>query len=143
MVAEMLQDRLDDYVDVSVGDAKIIDPSFLVEERLDHLIIGDLISKVAPNSEIQNWLAKFLEISKRKKYHGIKTISGFYVMRDEIKIKPFWIEFLHDNVKNEIIYPPILQLKLNEGELALDNGAYDKVKEYSNEFIDILRSLWN
>ena len=31
LIAEMLQDRLEDYIDVSVGNAKQIDPAFLVE----------------------------------------------------------------------------------------------------------------
>ena len=44
VIAEMLQDHLEDYIDVSVGNAKKIDPAFLVEERLDYLIIGDAIS---------------------------------------------------------------------------------------------------
>jgi len=35
IIAEMLQDRLEDYIDVSVGNAKKIDPSFLAEEKLD------------------------------------------------------------------------------------------------------------
>ena len=54
MIAEMLQDRLEDYLDVSVGNAKKIDPSFLVEERVDYLIIGDVVSETTQNLEIQN-----------------------------------------------------------------------------------------
>jgi hypothetical protein len=38
IIAEMLQDRLEDYIDVSVGNAKKIDPTFLVEEKFDYLI---------------------------------------------------------------------------------------------------------
>ena len=59
LIAEMLQDRLEDYIDVSVGNAKQIDPAFLVEERLDYLIIGDIVSEGIPSLEIQNWLLKF------------------------------------------------------------------------------------
>ena len=134
IIAEMLQDRLEDYIDVDVGKAKKIDPSFLVEEKVDFLIIGDIISKEIPSLEIQNWLIKYWEFSKSKNLN-IKAISGFYVATADIKIEPFWVEFLHDNVKTELIYPPILRLKLNRGELALENGTYDIVKEYSNDFI--------
>ena len=35
MIAEMLQDRLEDYIDVYIGNAKRIEPVFLVEERFD------------------------------------------------------------------------------------------------------------
>ncbi len=63
IIAEMLQERLEDYIDVDVGNAKKIDPTFLVEEKLDCLIIGDIISKEIPSLEIQNWLLKYGEIS--------------------------------------------------------------------------------
>ena len=66
IVAEMLQDRLEDYIDVSVGTAKKIDPVFLAEEKLDYLMIGDTLIKEIPSIEIQNWLIKYWEISKKK-----------------------------------------------------------------------------
>ena len=62
----MLQDRLEDYIDGSVGNSKKINPAFLVEERLDYLIIGDIISEIIPSMEIQNWLLKYREISKKE-----------------------------------------------------------------------------
>jgi len=62
IIAEMLQDRLEDYIDVDVGRAKKIDPAYLVEERADFLIIGDIISKEIPSLEIQNWLLKYWDI---------------------------------------------------------------------------------
>ena len=39
-------------------------------------------------------------------------------------------------MKTGIIYPPILHLKLNRAELTLENGAYDIIKDYSNDFIE-------
>lgn len=133
IIAEMLQDRLEDYIDVSVGNAKKIDPSFLVEEKLDYLIIGDNISEVIPSLEIQNWLLKYGEISKKSNLI-IKTISGFYVTLSDILVEPSWIEFLQENINAEMIYPPILSLRLNKTELALEDGTLEIVKEYSNEF---------
>ncbi len=135
IIAEMLQDRLDDYIDVSVGKAKKIDPAFLVEEKFDFLIIGDVISEMVPSLEIQNWLLKYLEISKKKNLI-IKAISCFYIAPSDIKIEPFWIESLQENINAEMIYPPILSLKLNKAELALENGALEIVKAYSNDFIE-------
>jgi len=131
----MLQDLLEDYIDVSVGNANKIDPTFLIEEKLDFLIIGDIINKTIHSLEIQNWLIKYWEFSKSKDLN-IKAISGFYVAPTEINIEPFWVDFLHDNVRTEIKYPPILRLMLNKGEIALENGAYDKVKVYSNDCIE-------
>jgi hypothetical protein len=68
----------------------------------------------------------------------ISWVNSNHIAPSDIKIEPFWVESLHDNVKAELIYPPILRLKLNRGELALENGAYDIVKEYSNDFIEII-----
>ncbi len=133
----MLQDHLEDYIDVDVGKVKKIDPAFLVEEKLDYLIIGDIISKEIPSIEIRNWLLKYWEISNEKNI-PLKAISGFYVALADITVEPFWVEFLHNNIEAEIIYPPILRLKQNKGGIALENGALELVKEYSNDFIEFL-----
>ena len=134
-ISEMLQDRLEEYIDVDIGNAKKIDPAFLVEERLDFLIIGDIITKEIPSIEIENWLLKYREISKKSNFI-VKAISGFYIAPSDIQIEPIWIESLQDNIKAETIYPPILSLRLKRAELALENGALKIVKAYSNDFIE-------
>ncbi|MBY8986236.1 MAG: hypothetical protein KGD65_14260 [Candidatus Lokiarchaeota archaeon] len=136
-IAEMLQDRLEDYIDVSVGNAKKISPSLLVEERLDYLIIGDNISNVIPTIEIQNWLVKYQEISKSNNLI-VKALSGFYVMLTDISEQSLWVEFLQNNVKTEILYPPILRLKLNRAEMAIEDGALELLKDYSNDVIKFI-----
>jgi len=135
MIAEMLQDRLEDYIDISVGNAKKIDPAFLVEERLGYLIIGDVVSDLTPSAEIQNWLFKYKEISKNKNL-TIKGASGFYIVMNDDSVQPLWAEFLKDNVKAEIIHPPILLLKLSKTDLSLENGALEAIKGYINDIID-------
>ena len=135
IIAEMLQDRLEDYIDVDVGKANKIDPAYLVEERVDFLIIGDIISKEISSLEIQNWLLKYGEITNNNNFI-VKAMSGFYITPSDIKIEPLWIESLQENKNAETIYPPILSLKLNRAELALENGALELVKAYSNDFID-------
>ena len=134
IIAEMLQDRLDDYLDVSVGNAKKIDPILLIEEKFDCLIIGDVINEAIPSSEIQNWLLKYREISNNCNLI-VKAISGFYVAPSDIKTEPSWIGFLQENIKAEMIYPPILNLKLNREAIALEDGALELVKAYSKDFI--------
>jgi len=135
LIAEMLHDRLDDYIDVSVGNAKKIDPAFIVEEKLDYLIIGDNISDAIPSLEIQNWLLKYWEISKKNNLI-IKAISSYYITLADIQVEPSWLEFLQGNVNAEIIYPPILHLKFNIAELVLEDGALELVKDYTNDFIE-------
>ena len=137
IVAEMLQDRLEDYIDVSVGNAKMIDPAFLVEEKFDCLIIGDGITKAITSPEIQNWLLKYREVSNNNNLI-IKAVSDFYITPSCIKIEPFWIESLQENTNAEMIYPPILSLKLDKAELALEDRALELVKAYSNDMIEFL-----
>jgi len=137
IIAEMLQDRLDDYIDVDVGNANKIDPAFLVEEELNYLIIGDDINKAIPSLEIQNWLLKFVEISKKSNLI-IKAISSYYVTLADIIVELSWMEFLQENVNAEIVYPPILHLKFNLAELTLDEGALELINDYSNDFIEFL-----
>lgn len=137
VIAEMLQDLWEDYIDVDVGKVKNIDPAFLREEKLDYLIIGDIISKEIPSIELQNWLVKFWELSREKNI-DLKAISGFYVKLAEIKVEPFWVEQLYDKVKPNLIYPPILRLKLDKVGLGLENDALDLIKEYSNDFIEFI-----
>jgi hypothetical protein len=133
----MFQDLLEDYIDVDVGRAIKIDPAYLVEERVDFLIIGDIISKEISSLEIQNWLLKYGEITNNYNFI-VKAMSGFYITPSDIKIKPLWVESLQENINAETIYPPILRLKLNKAGLALENRALDLVKEYSNDFIEFL-----
>jgi flavodoxin len=135
IIAEMILDRLEDYIDIDVGNAKQIDPAFIVEEKFDSLIIGDVLSKEIPSSEIQNWLFKYREISNSNNLI-VKTVSGFYIAPSDIKVEPFWIESLQENINAEMIYPPILNLKLNREEIALEDGALEIVKAYSNDFIE-------
>ncbi len=130
----MIQDSLEDYIDVLVGNAKKIDPEYLIEEKFDCLIIGDVINEEISSSEIQNWLLKYKEISN--KYNLIiKAVSGFYVATADIKTELLWIESLQEYINAEMIYPPILSLRLNKTELALEDGALEIVKEYSKDFI--------
>jgi hypothetical protein len=135
MIAEMLQDRLEDYIDVSVGNAKKVNPAFLIEERLDYLIIGDVVSELTPSAEIQNWLFKNKEISKNENFI-FKVASGFYVEINNVSAQSLWSKFLKDNVKPSIIHPPILPLKLNNTEPSLENGSLDSIKGFINNIID-------
>ncbi len=104
---------------------------------IDYLIIGDVLSKTIPSLEIRNWLIKYWEISKKHTIN-VKAISGFYVVLNDNTVEPFWVEFLQDNVDAEIIFPPILRLKVNITGLALEDGALELIKSYSNDFIEFL-----
>jgi hypothetical protein len=134
LIAEMLQENFEDYIDVSVGNAKKIDPSLIIEERLDFLIIGDIVSSVVPSTEISTWLAKYGEITRDSNFI-VKTISGYFVTFSDISVELIWNEIVQDHVNSENVYPPMLCLKLNKGELEIQEGALEIIKDYSNEFI--------
>ena len=137
VIAETLQDRLDNYIDVSVGIARKIDPSFIVEEPIDYLIIGDIITEPLPSVEIQYWVRKCGELFKNNKLR-LKTLSGVLIMLTKITTDARWGEFIHENIMAETIYPPILCLKVDKPDLAFDSGVHAIVKEYSNKFIEFI-----
>jgi len=137
IIAEMIQDRLEDYVDVSLGTASKIDPLFLADERLDYMIIGDYIRENVPSLEIQNWVLKYAENSKLYNKE-LQALSGFYVSLTETENDSIWVEFLRRYVKAKLLFPPILRLKLKNSDLPLEIGALEIVKDYSNDFIEYL-----
>ncbi len=139
IIAEMIQNLLIDYIDVAVGNINKIEPSYLLEEKLDYLIIGDIISDTAPSLELQNWLLKYHEVSKNND-HAVNILSGFYISLTDINNNDLWIKFLQENVSYENIFTPMLCLQLRNADLAKINSALELVEDYSNDF---LKSLLN
>lgn len=137
VIADMLQDRLENYIDVSVGKTSKIDPSLIVEEELDYLIIGDMISETVPSVEIQKWVYKYGEISKGANLR-LKGLSGFVISINEMNNEKHWVEFIHDLIMTETMNPPILFLKRNKTDLAFKSGVHEIVKEYSRKFIEFI-----
>ena len=134
IIAEIIQGYIEEYIDVLVGSIEKIEPEFLVEERIDYLIIGDIISDTIPSSGIQKWLETYWDIPKR----SVRAVSGFYINLTNILTEPFWVEFLDDNVNAEMIFPPFLHLKPKDSNVALEDGAIRKIRAYSNDFIEFI-----
>jgi hypothetical protein len=143
LIAEMLQDRLESFVDVSVGVASKIDPSLIVKEGLDYLIIGDIIEETIPSLEIQNWILKYGEILEGSN-RSLVALSGFLILADKTLKDPSWCKFIHENiVKETIIFPPILHLKLNESNLAFYPCLHGIIKDYSSKIIEFITKKAN
>jgi hypothetical protein len=136
-IAELLQEFLENYIDVSVGKASKIEPSFIVEEEFDYLIIGDCVSELEPSVEIQSWVTKYRKISEGDNLN-LKVLSGFLITLNEISTNTHWLEFIQKNIITETIYPPILRLKLDNTNLASDTCVNAIVKEYSNKIIEFI-----
>jgi menaquinone-dependent protoporphyrinogen IX oxidase len=137
IIAEMLQDRLENYIDVDVGDSAKIEPAFIFEENIDYLILGDIILKEIPSLEIQKWLVRYQEISNKQKNY-LKAISGYYIALADISIDHFWIQFIQDNIKSEEFNPPILRLNLKETGMEFEDGALELISKYSKDFIEFI-----
>ena len=118
-----------------MGSVDKIDPTFLVEEEVDFLIIGDDIeynNMLSP--EIEFWLARFSELCNKKQL-VINSVSSYLVCSTEIHANFFWINFFQENKFSLAFFPPVLQLKMDEGGLRLEKNTFKLVKDYSNKFI--------
>ncbi|TFG04386.1 MAG: hypothetical protein EU539_10915 [Promethearchaeota archaeon] len=109
----------------------------MIEEKLDFLIIGDLIDKEIPSNEVKDWLLKYKVISNEKKII-LKLVTGFYIKFTTNKVKPLLFEFIRDNVKSNILFPPILCLKLAKTDLILENESLNEFKNYLNDLIEYI-----
>jgi hypothetical protein len=135
LIAEMLQDRLEELIDVSVGSAKKVLPPLLLEEQFDYLIIGDIEDKHNNADEINDWLLEFWNVSKNRNL-SIKAISGFYVIITDPSKDPLWLELLVEKFNKYKTNPSILRLKLNVETLVLEDKSADLIKEFADEIID-------
>jgi hypothetical protein len=140
MVAEMLQDHFEDYIEVNVGKADKIEPKYIIEENVDFLILGDVLCEKSPVSELQNWILKYINFLNLQEKRLIR-ISGFYITPSDLAIKPAWIDIVRDQMGIELIHPPVLNLNLNREDYKLENKASDMVNEYCNEFIEFILNL--
>jgi hypothetical protein len=140
MVAEMLQDHFEDYIEVNVGKLSKIDPEYIIEENVDFLILGDIICEKPTILELKNWILSYINLLNLKD-KKIKYISGFFVTPSDFMIKPVWIDILREYIGEKLMFPPILHLNLNREEFKLENNASDMINEYCNEFIEFILNL--
>ena len=133
LIAEYLQDYLDNDFDVFVGNVDKIDPNFLIEDDLDFLIIGDITGEIIPSIEIQNWLVNFSKTMKNHNFQ-IKNLSVYCIGLTDLNIESLWIEFLQKKLNINNIFPPLLHLKLNESNLSLEGNAIELIRKYTNIF---------
>jgi len=121
---------------VSIGNVNKIEPAYLVEEKVDFLIIGDVIEdEKIPSPELQEWLVKFSELCKKNQL-VINSISSYCVNSTEVDVKHIWNNFYRENNFSLALFPPLLQLKMEEGGLTLEKNVLKLIKDYSSDFIE-------
>lgn len=131
-----MQDFLNDSINVSVGNVNKINPAFLIEEKLDYLILGDVIEgDKIPSSNLYNWMVHFSELCKKKGV-VLKSISSYCVSSGNFDVVSSWIKIFQEFNLSIVIFPPVLQLNLEKGGLSLEKNVFKSVKDYSNDFID-------
>jgi hypothetical protein len=119
-----------------VGNVNKIDPTFIIEEKLDFLIIGDVIeSEKVPSPEFKNWFGNFLDLCEKNQL-VIKSVSSYYVTSTDTDLSPVWVRFFQDYNSSLVIFPTVLQIKLKKGGATFEKNILNKVKDYSKEFID-------
>ena len=103
---------------------------------MDYLIIGDdLEGEEIPSPELKNWLGKFSDLYKKNQL-VINSISYYCITSKEIDVQNLWINFFQEINFSLIRFPPVLQLRLEEGGLTLEKNVLESIKNYSNEFIE-------
>jgi len=132
MIAEYLQDYLDNDFDIFVGNVNKIDPNLLIEDNLDALIIGDIVGEIIPSIEIQNWLINFYKTIENYNFQ-IKNLSVYCIGLTDLNIESLWIEFIQKYLNINNIFPPLLHLKLSKSNLKLEDNAIELIKKYSND----------
>jgi hypothetical protein len=132
LIAEYIQDRVVDYIDVFVGNAKLIDLYLLMKENVDYLIIGDIASDKMPSLEIRNFLLDCQKIFCNKKYTA-KIFSGFFISSEQLLEQHIWEDWIKNSIKYEMIYPKFLNLKYDLEILNLSDDAIKKVEKYAKD----------
>ncbi len=137
VIAEMLQDRLENHLDVSVGEANKIDPAFLIEEKPDFLIIGDVIIENNPSIEIKNWLKNFQKSSDQMQFK-LKKVSGFCITTSIKARMADWEENIRNSMSFGMISPPFMYFNLNTTNLNLEEGTFNKIRIFSDSVLQIV-----
>jgi len=63
-------------------------------------------------------------------------MSSYFVNSTGIDVKHLWIDFFQENNFSLALFPPVLQLKMEESGLSLEKDVLKSVKDYSNDFIE-------
>ena len=140
IISDMLQDRLEDYIDVFAGNLDKNNPSSVIEDDLDLLVICDVIYEEDMGEEMKIWISKFLELA-RSRAKNLKSISGFYINTTDSTNIPSWVEYLRNNLKITNIFPEIVDLKLNTTKFIVDIETTEFINKYSRIFIDYIITI--
>lgn len=134
MISEIFESYLEEDFIVSVGNAEIIQPSFVFDEKPDLLIFGELCREVTPDPKIQGWIEDFIELSNSSNFH-IKKVAAYCIAVDDKNIENSWMDFFGKYFQKDQIYPKNLVLKINNLNGSLDKEVSLLIKKYVNDLI--------
>ena len=92
IVANLLEEFLAEYCDLMVGLISTMDPTIFTDEKVDTLIIGDIIENNLPNPELLSWL-KYYSFRSKQDHHKLKIIAIYCIGVPSKAYKLKWQRF--------------------------------------------------
>ena len=139
IVANLLEEFLAEYCDLIVGLVSTMDPKIIIDEEVDTLIIGDIISNNLPNLDLLSWLKNFSFLSL-KDHKQIKTIIMYCVGTPSKAYELEWQKFFQENFISVSIYSPVLYVEVIPSQYSLENHLINKIKQFSKCIVSYLYS---
>ncbi len=134
MIGEIFETQLEEDFNVSMGNAGIVNPSLVIDEKPDFLIFGVLCRENSPNL-IKNWIEEFSEISKSNNF-AIKKVAAYYITPKDLDISKIWSTILSKCFPVESVFPKPLFLKIHTFNGALDEETYILIKKYIKDLVN-------
>ena len=134
MISELFESELENYFNVSMGNAELVSPSLVIDEKPDLMIFGELIRQNSQNPVI-NWIEKFSELSKSNNIF-IKKVAIYYIVPDNLDISKNGVKQLAMYFPAGSFFSNPLILKINTFNGSLDNQIYSLIINYVKDLIE-------
>lgn len=134
MISELFESELENYFNVSMGNAEIVKPSLIIDEKPDFMIFGELYRQNSLNPVI-SWIEDFSELSKSNNI-SIKKVAIYYIVPDDLDISKIEAQPIAKYFPAGSIFSNPLILKINTFNGSLDNQTYSLIINYIKDLIE-------
>ena len=134
MISEIFESELENYFKVSMGNAELVKPSLIIDEKPDFMIFGQLYRQNSLNSVI-NWIEEFSNLSKSNKI-SIKKVALYYIVPDNLDASKIGLNQLAKYFPAGSIFSKPLIFKINKFNGSLDNQIYSLIINYVKDLIE-------
>ncbi|MFX0036641.1 MAG: hypothetical protein ACFE9I_13495 [Candidatus Hermodarchaeota archaeon] len=133
MISEIFESQLEEYFNVSVGNAEIVKPSLVIDEKPDFIIFGEFIRKNSLNP-ITKWIEEFYILLKFNNI-SIKKVATYYIVPGNLDINDTGVKTMSKYFPAESIFSKPLVLKINTFNGSLDKETYTLITKYVKHLI--------